>query len=188
MAALLLGWSKDFRSLLICNQAGAGCVKCITWIGPGVAGEFRQAASIRSMFALRRHLRPLTWISLVAILALAMLPTLSHALSHAASEGPGGWAEVCTQSGPKRIAVDAGGRLMDTLIETDANAAHGGAAHLQHCPLCALSLDAPVLPPAASAALPLALASDAPPLAFLYAPRTLHAWRSAQPRGPPAAS
>jgi hypothetical protein len=139
------------------------------------------------MSARRRHLRPFAWIALVAILALAVLPTLSHALTHAASQGPGGWAEVCTQNGPKRIAVDAGGKLMDTLIETDGNAAHGGAAHLQHCPLCALSVDAPVLPPAAPAVLPLALASDAPPPAFLHAPHTLHAWRNAQPRGPPAA-
>jgi hypothetical protein len=139
------------------------------------------------MFALRRRLHPLTWIALVAVLALAVLPTLSHALSHAASQGPGGWAEVCTQNGPKRIAVDASGKLMDTLVETDGNAAHVGATHLQHCPLCVLVLDAPMLPPSAPAAIPLVLASVAPPPAFLHAPRTPHAWRSAQPRGPPAA-
>ena len=136
------------------------------------------------MSALRLHLRPLTWIALVAIWALALLPTLSHARAHAQEQGAGGWAEVCTQQGPKRVAVDADGRLVDTVIDTAAT----GAAHLQHCPLCALSFDAPLLPTAAPAALSLAIASAAPPAAFLHAPRTLHAWRSAQPRGPPAFS
>ena len=140
------------------------------------------------MNALRHHLRPLSWIALVAILALALLPTLSQARAHAQAQGAGGWAEVCTPQGPKRIAVDADGKLADTVIDTTADDTPSGAAHLQHCPLCALSLDLPVLPPAAPAALPLALASDAPPAAFLHAPRTLHAWRSAQPRGPPAAA
>ncbi len=140
------------------------------------------------MYALRRHLRPLTWIALVAILGLALLPTLSHAMAHAAAQGPGGWAEVCTQEGPRRIAVDAAGKLMDTAIETEGIGASAGTSHLQHCPLCALSLDAPLLPAAAPAGLPLALAGRAVPAAFLHAPRTLHAWLSAQPRGPPASA
>ncbi len=138
------------------------------------------------MFALRPQLRPLTWIALVAILALALLPTLSHAWAHVRGQGAGGWAEVCTTQGPQRIAVDADGKLADTTIEPAADPA--GALHLQHCPLCVLSLDVPLLPPAAPAALPLALASAAPPAAFLHAPHTLHAWRSAQPRGPPSRS
>jgi hypothetical protein len=138
--------------------------------------------------ALRHQLRPLTWIALVAILVMALLPTLSHARAHAQGQGAGGWAEVCTPQGPKRIAVDANGKLADTVIDTAEDSANADAVHLQHCPLCALSLDAPVLPPAAPAALPLALTSDASPAAFLHAPRTLHAWRSAQPRGPPAAA
>jgi hypothetical protein len=136
--------------------------------------------------ALRLQLRPLTWIALVAILALALLPTLSHAWAYSHAQGAGGWAEVCTTQGPQRIAVDADGKLADTVIDADTNMS--SAAHLQHCPLCALSFDAPLLPPAAPAALPLALAGSAPPAAFLHAPRTLFAWRSAQPRGPPTAA
>jgi hypothetical protein len=136
------------------------------------------------VYALRPQIRPLTWIALVAILALALLPTLSHAWARSQAQGAGGWAEVCTLQGPQRVAVDAEGKLVDTVIEAAADTA--SAAHLQHCPLCALSFDVPPLPPAALAALPLALASDAPPAAFLHAPRTPFAWRSAQPRGPPA--
>jgi hypothetical protein len=135
---------------------------------------------------MRLSYRPLTWIALVAILALAFLPTLSQAWAYTQGQGDGGWAEVCTPQGPQRIAVDADGRLADTVI--DADAGMPGGQHLQHCPLCALSVDVPLLPPAALATVPLAVASDAPPAAFLHAPRTLHAWRRAQPRGPPALS
>jgi Protein of unknown function (DUF2946) len=131
---------------------------------------------------LRLRLRPLTWLALVAILALALLPTLSHALAFV--QGGSNWAEICTPQGAKRIALaDDGSALTTTDINEDSRAL--GAMHLQHCPLCALSTDAPVLPPAAPAALPLAITSASPPAAFLHAPHTLHAWRSAQPRGPP---
>ena len=134
----------------------------------------------------RSHLRPLTWIALVAILSLALLPSLSHAFAHFGVTGAaGGWAEVCTPQGPKRIAIDADDKMVDTVV-ADADALT--ATHLQHCPLCALQTDAPPLPPAAASPLPLPLASDSPPAAFLHAPHTLHAWRSAQPRGPPASS
>jgi hypothetical protein len=127
-------------------------------------------------------------MALVAILAVALLPTLSHAHAHAQGQGAGGWAEVCTLQGPQRVAVDADGKLVDTVIDASADAAIAGAAHLQHCPLCALCLDAPALPSAAPAVLAPALADGDPPAAFLHAPRTLHAWRSAQPRGPPSLS
>jgi hypothetical protein len=147
-------------------------------------GRLWPAAKLEAMSDLRLQLRPLSWIALVAILALAILPTLSHAWAHSQAQGAGGWAEVCTSQGPQRVAVDADGKLVDTVI--DAAASSAGAAHLQHGPLCVLSCDVPPLPPAASAALPLALASEVLPTAFLHAPRTLFAWRSTQPRGPPA--
>ncbi len=130
----------------------------------------------------RRRLRPWTWLALWAVLAMALLPAVSHALSFARGDG-GAWAEVCTPQGPKRVAIDAEGKMVDTVV-ADADAL--SATHLQHCPLCALQSDAPPLPPAVAAPLFLPLASDSPPAAFLHAPHTLHAWRSAQPRGPPA--
>lgn len=116
------------------------------------------------------------WLALVAMLALALLPTLSHALAFA--RGGAAWAEVCTPQGMRLVAVDAA-----QAAETGAPVQVAG--HLEHCPLCALGADLPALPPAPPVALPLPLAAADPPPLFLHAPRTLFAWRSAQPRGPP---
>jgi hypothetical protein len=117
------------------------------------------------------------WLALVAMLALALLPTLSHALTFA--RGGAAWAELCTPQGMRLVAVDAAQAAADTGAPAQA------AGHLEHCPLCALGADLPMLPPAAPAALVLPLAAADAPALFLHAPRTLFAWRSAQPRGPP---
>src|SRR5262245_31384367 len=61
------------------------------------------AASLRAML-LRTSRLPL-WLALVAMLALAVLPTLSHALAFA--RGGAAWAEVCTPQGMRLVAVDA---------------------------------------------------------------------------------
>lgn len=121
------------------------------------------------------------WLALVAMLALALLPTVSHAIAFAAMDSRGGvaWAEVCTPQGMRLVAVDAAQPAADRSAPVQA------AGHLEHCPLCALGADLPALPPAPPAALPLPLAAADPPPLFLHAPRTLFAWRSAQPRGPP---
>lgn len=102
------------------------------------------------------------------MLALALMPTVSRALAHAGDADALG--QVCS----------AGGAL-------PADAPGGDAAHLDHCPLCVLQAHAWSLPPALPqplAALPLGEA--AAPRAFLSAPRTLFAWRAAQPRAPPS--
>ena len=119
------------------------------------------------------------WLALVAMLALALLPTVSHALAFA--RGGAAWAEVCTPQGMRLVSVDAA-QAVDTGAPVQA------AGHLEHCPFCALGADLPALPPAPAAALPLPLGSAEPPALFLHAPRTLFAWRSAQPRGPPFTS
>ncbi len=133
---------------------------------------------VKPVTSLHRHLRPLTWLALVAVLALALMPTLSHALTFARGDTVA-WAEVCTPQGLKVVAVD--GR------DAEAPAAPVNiAAHLEHCPFCKLSShDALPLPPALPAvAEPLPPGPFLPPL-WLQAPRTLHAWASAQPRAPP---
>ena len=119
------------------------------------------------------------WLALVAMLALALLPTVSHALAFA--RGGAAWAEVCTPQGMRLVAVDAA-------QAADNGAPAQAAGHLEHCPLCALGADAPPLPPAPPAALRLPVAGAEPPPLFLQAARTLHAWRSAQPRAPPSFS
>ncbi len=63
-----------------------------------------------------------------------------------------------------------------------------GSSMLEHCPYCALHATAFAPPPSSmdGQAL-LQLAFDVPRL-FLSAPRTLYAWLTSQPRGPPSLS
>ncbi len=109
--------------------------------------------------------------------ALALLPTLSHALAGRNTA----WAEVCTPQGTRLVALDGAqrsdiaGRGVPMKVQS----------HLEHCPYCALQAPALGLPPAATSVLQPPLLAHAVPALFLHAPRTLFAWRSAQPRGPP---
>jgi len=104
------------------------------------------------------------------MLALALLPTLSHALAGSSSA----YAEVCTPQGMKVVALADGEQQPAT-----------ASLHLEHCPYCVAGGAAAGLPPAPPA-LPLPPAEVAlqPPL-LLQAPHTLFAWAAAQPRGPP---
>jgi hypothetical protein len=116
----------------------------------------------------------------VAVLAMAVVPTLSHALAHV-NGGNGGWAEVCTPQGMKLVALaestgDAGGPASSAAVSTD------------HCLVCGVSAGTSVLP-APRAALPPALAgADGPPGPPPRLPLTRVAWANAQPRAPPAVS
>ena len=114
----------------------------------------------------------------MAVWALALVPTLSHALSFARGQ-QATLAEICTPQGMR--VIDADGRAVPA---SDS----GGmmAAHLDHCPFCALHAGVAGLPPQVDAA-PLRndLSQALPPL-YLHARHTLHAWRTAQSRAPPA--
>ena len=116
-----------------------------------------------------------TWLAILAVLWMAFAPLASQALGAEQSQA---WIEICGANGAKWVK---------------ANAANAGApeqpqpgAHpLDHCPYCSLHASAMGMPPAALAPLALSVSQEMP-AAFMAAPRTLHAWRSAQPRGPPA--
>jgi hypothetical protein len=125
------------------------------------------------MRAFRAHRRITSWIAVLAVLLAALAPALSHALASATGNQ---WIEVCTAQGSKWVQAGQDGS------EREAPA----SAHLsEHCPYCSLQTGALGLPSAEyMARLPLRL-SDEVPLAFLSAPRTLHAWVTAQPRAPP---
>lgn len=114
------------------------------------------------------------------MLALVLLPTVSHALAFAQG-GKTAWAEVCTPQGMKLVALDDAPGAGDMTPPQ-------GDIHLEHCPYCTLSGQSNAMPPAPPAAPALLAGADALPLLFLQAPRTLFAWRSAQPRGPPLIS
>ncbi|MDO9091153.1 MAG: DUF2946 domain-containing protein [Rubrivivax sp.] len=132
------------------------------------------------MKVLRRHLHASTWFALVAVLGMALLPTLSHALAFSQGE-PRVWAEICTPQGMKRVAVDSlSGEAAGT---TDP--ATSAAGHLEHCPWCTLSAPAAGLPPAPPSVPIVSAAAEHLPR-WLQAPRTLWAWGSAQPRAPPS--
>jgi hypothetical protein len=114
-----------------------------------------------------------SWIAVLAILMAALAPAVSPALG---TTGAASWVEVCTAQGSKWVQADAG---------TGGDSAPGAEHALEHCPYCSIHPNAVGIPPAPLQALPAAELAHAVPLAFLAAPRTLHAWVSAQPRAPP---
>lgn len=130
----------------------------------------------RPVKAVRRHLPSFAWLALVAMLALAMLPTVSRAMASAQGESSA-WAEICTAQGMKRVALDS--------QPGEPAMPESASGHLDHCPFCGLSAQALDLPPAPPAVLDLSAAADHLPPLFLQAPRTLFAWCRAQPRAPP---
>jgi len=112
-----------------------------------------------------------SWIAVLAVLMAALAPAASHAVG---SQGAASWVEVCTAQGSRWVQNDAGGDSIP------------GAEHaLEHCPYCSIHPNAVGIPPAPLQDLPAAGLAHAVPQAFLAAPRTLHAWVSAQPRAPP---
>lgn len=122
------------------------------------------------MQALRRRLQRVTWIALVAMLGLALAPTLSRAFAATAGFDP--WAELCSTVGSKT----AGGEPRDAVAMPD------------HCPLCSHLAEAPMLPTPDVAALPSPDGADYLPALFAHSPRPLFAWAAAQARAPPSVS
>lgn len=127
---------------------------------------------------LRRQLRAFTWIALLAVFGLALVPTLSHAFAFAQG-GKSAKAEICTSQG---MQVAAFGEAA-----SGDEAPLSGASHLEHCPYCVQGAGALGMPPAVSVALALPVVGVEAP-AFLHAPRTLFAWAAAQARAPPQVS
>ncbi|MBT9599167.1 MAG: DUF2946 domain-containing protein [Vitreoscilla sp.] len=128
------------------------------------------------MLRLRRHVRQLSWIALLAILGLAIAPTISRAMA-ADSDGPF-QAEVCTPKGVKLVDAEGG--------SGDPAAPQAGGLHLDHCPLCGLAAGVSLLPAHEARGLGHATRGMAPG-PFPHLPCCVFTWPRAQPRGPPAA-
>jgi hypothetical protein len=124
------------------------------------------------MLVSARHRKLISWIAALAVLLAAVAPAASHALASATGTP---WVQVCTAQGSKWIPF----------AEDPTEQAPASAHVLDHCPYCSLQTPALGLPPAPPQLLPLDRRGLELPLAFLSAPRTLHAWVSAQPRAPP---
>lgn len=129
------------------------------------------------MQRLRLNTRRLAWLALVAVLAMALVPTLARALAHGQGASTQ-WVEVCTAQGMKMVPVAAAQAQESQAPEASP------LSQLEHCPMCALGHLCAGPPAALPAPLP-AAAARLVPARFLHAPRTLHVWRASQPRGPP---
>ena len=126
------------------------------------------------------------WAALWAMVAMAIMPTISHAIVRF-SEPAGApmVMEVCTTRGVERISMAPGLQLTDS--SKDVGSKTLPASHdlnAEHCPMCGQSGHS-ALPPPSQSVLKLSGLSDAPPRLFLLAPRPLFAWLQARPRGPP---
>lgn len=119
----------------------------------------------------RHHNRLAAWVTLFTLVLAMLAPTVSRAMAFVQGEvAP--WGQVCSVS--------------DKLAASNNRAPADAAAHLlDHCPYCSLHSDTGDLPPAPVAVAHAPLPGHALPQLFLQAPRTLHAWASAQARAPP---
>jgi hypothetical protein len=130
---------------------------------------------------IRHQLRAWTWAALLAVLALALLPTVSRAWGLGAEPvGVHAMVEVCTTDG-LRMVPNADGQA-----STDTSAHHADA--FERCAHCVLGAAPLVLPPIALVGYTADPRAQALPALFWQAPHTLHVWAAAQPRAPPVHS
>lgn len=129
------------------------------------------------MNTLRHHFRPAVWLALIAIAAMALLPTLSHALARSGGAGSTAFTEVCTPQGMKVVALTDGEEAPDS-----------AQLRLEHCHWCTAAIGDLAPPPVILPQEVPAAAGVCVPTLFLQARHTLHAWASVQPRAPPALS
>jgi hypothetical protein len=120
------------------------------------------------MQSLRRHHHAFVRLALIAMLALACVPTLSRWL--AAAEGPLAWAQVCTPQGMRSLG--------------DGPAAPVVAQHLDACGFCTLA--AGPVPPVAALVWQDRQPGQPLPRPAAAASRGLPAWSLARPRAPPS--
>lgn len=131
---------------------------------------------------MRSFKRPqaLAWFTSLALLWALLASAWGPAMAGArTSPGAGGWASVCTSTG----LMDLRGAPAGPDAPADAPLMAG-----MHCAWCCAhaSLAAPPAPPDFDTSLRKDLSTPWPALYF-QAPHRLHAWATAQPRGPPAA-
>ena len=126
------------------------------------------------------------WAALWAMIAMAVMPTISHAMVRfLAQPGSAMVMEICTTRGVERISMDPGLQPADESVDVESKtlpASHD--LNAEHCPMCGQTGHSGMLPTSQSL-LKLPRLSDAPPRLFLLAPRPLFAWLQARPRGPP---
>ena len=112
-----------------------------------------------------------TWLALVAMLGLALAPSVSHALSASNAANP--FTEICSASPNSNPASGNTG---------------SAAMHLEHCALCCIAAQPLGMPPAPTVLPAVPDGADFIAARFLDASHTLFAWTTAQARAPPLVS
>ena len=127
-----------------------------------------------------KNRRIIAWLACLAILLNALAPAISHAMA-AANGKSAPWAQICTTSGTKFIALDLA-------LKSDQKQDENAAMNMDHCAYCVThagsfgmtaSNEFVVYAPN--------LSYDLPQL-FYHAPRPLFVWAAANPRAPPVVS
>ena len=87
------------------------------------------------------------------------------------------WSQLCSATGSKRVVFE---------WQASGDESTPRAHAFEQCASCALHHDGSAPPAAPDVVVLRADLGHAVPLLFLHAPRPQHAWRTAQPRAPPA--
>ena len=138
------------------------------------------------MQSLRSCLRRWSWIALLAMLGIALAPTVSHAL---AANGPANpFTEICSVAGRlQSLPAGLAASPVDLAANPQGSPLDGAGGHpMDHCPLCSGAGGQPALPVTDPAALPVADGADFVAALFAQSPRPLFAWAAAQARAPPS--
>ena len=120
----------------------------------------------RPVISIRHRLRLFACFALVAMLGLALAPSVSHALSAQQASNP--WTQICSSSAP---GGQPGG--------------DSAAMHLEHCALCCVAGNAIGMPPAPVAVLPALQGAARGAVPARAAAHARFAWRPPQARAPP---
>jgi len=117
--------------------------------------------------------RSIRWGTLIALVLATLAPGMAHALRQLRGDALP-WAEICSASGGMRR------------LQLPDSPEPGQVQHaFEHCTACVMPAPAAPPPPATANVDARADLAHTVPAALLRAPRTLHAWASAQPRAPP---
>ena len=124
-------------------------------------------------------------LALAAMVFVAAVPTLSHALERAA--GSAGWVEVCTAQGSLWVNLRA---QANADADPDGTTPAGGLVsslveHLDRCPCCLNAPSGMGLLRLSSGVEPAAGLRHGLPAHALDATQAVPAWCAAQPRAPP---
>ncbi|MGE0311756.1 MAG: DUF2946 domain-containing protein [Lautropia sp.] len=156
----------------------------------GVAGTTSRALSItrHAFVTLSRSFRRclpalLGWLAIVGVAFANVAPTVSRVLY---ADEAALMAELCTsRAGVSPLLALAGTRTAASIGESGGADAPQPVVATDDCPYCTLAHH-PFMPVVAVASLRLPEAPRLVPKAFLREGVKRHAWRTAQPRGPPA--